>query len=158
MYLFFNFYFMFKFSQLTMLRWFQVNGKWVSNTCTCIHSPPNSPPIQAATWHWADFPVLASRSLLVLHVKSSSVSMSIPDSLTVPSPHSSPNPDNRKLILLSPWVYFCFVFYFWNFKDIYLKLYKVHLYNIIYEVYIKVGIFNVWTAASVSAIAHAVQP
>ena len=24
----------------------------------CIHSPPNSPPTQASTWHWAEFPVL----------------------------------------------------------------------------------------------------
>ena len=24
----------------------------------CIHSPPNSPPTQAATWHRAEFPVL----------------------------------------------------------------------------------------------------
>ena len=64
--------------------------KRLSHTCTCIHSPPNSPPIQAATWHWAEFPVLSSRSLLVLHVKYSSVSMSIPNSMTIPSPILAP--------------------------------------------------------------------
>ena len=53
---------------------------------TCIHSPLNCTPSQAATWHWAEFPVLSSRSLLVLHVKYSSVSMSIPDSLTITPP------------------------------------------------------------------------
>ena len=31
----------------------------------CIHSPPNFPPIKAATWHRAEFPVVYSRSLLV---------------------------------------------------------------------------------------------
>ena len=41
---------------------------------------------QAATWHWAEFPELSSRPLLVLRVKHSSMSMSIPDSLTIPSP------------------------------------------------------------------------
>ena len=41
---------------------------------------PKLPSIQAATWHWAECPVLSSRSLLVLHVKHSSVSMSIPNS------------------------------------------------------------------------------
>ena len=34
-----------------------------------MHSPPNSPPIQAATWHWAEFPVLYSRTLLGIHFK-----------------------------------------------------------------------------------------
>ena len=35
----------------------------------CMHSPPNSPLIQAATLHWAEFPVLPNRSLLVIHLK-----------------------------------------------------------------------------------------
>ena len=49
----------------------------------------NSPPTQAATQHWAKFPVLDSRSLLVIHFKYSSVYMSIPNSLTIPFPHPS---------------------------------------------------------------------
>ena len=42
-------------------------AKGLSHTQTCIHSPPNSPPIQAATWHWAEFLVLYSRTVLVFH-------------------------------------------------------------------------------------------
>ena len=38
--------------------------KGFNHTHTCIHSPPNSPSIQTATQHWAEFPVLYSRSLL----------------------------------------------------------------------------------------------
>ena len=66
--------------------------KGLSHTYTCIHSPPNSPPIQAATWHWAEFPVLYSRSLLVIHFKYSRVYMSIPKSLIIPFPHPSRPP------------------------------------------------------------------
>ena len=39
---------------------------WLSDF---TYSPPNSPPIQAAIYHWADFPVLYSRTLLVIHFK-----------------------------------------------------------------------------------------
>ena len=39
----------------------------LSHTHTCIHSPPDSPPIQAATWHWAEFPVLSRRSFWLSH-------------------------------------------------------------------------------------------
>ena len=46
---------------------FRWTGKWLSHTHTCIHSPPNPPPTQAATEHWAEFPVLDSRSLLENH-------------------------------------------------------------------------------------------
>ena len=46
--------------------------------CTC--SPPNSSSIQA------EFCVLYSRSLLVIHLKQSSVYMNIPNSLTIPFP------------------------------------------------------------------------
>ena len=35
----------------------------------CIHSPPNSPPIQTVSSHWAEFHVLYCRSLLVIHLK-----------------------------------------------------------------------------------------
>ena len=33
------------------------------------NSLPSSPPIQAATYYWAEFPVLCSRTLLVIHFK-----------------------------------------------------------------------------------------
>ena len=46
---------------------------------TCICSPLNSPSIRPATSHWAEFHVLYSRSLLVIHFKYNSVYMSIPD-------------------------------------------------------------------------------
>ena len=47
-------------SLLTMLWEFQVNSDGTQSTRTCIHSPPNSPPIQAGTWHWVEFHVLYS--------------------------------------------------------------------------------------------------
>ena len=46
---------------------------------TCICSPLNSPPIRPAISHWAEFHVLYSRSLLVIHLKYNSVYVSIPD-------------------------------------------------------------------------------
>ena len=48
---------------------------------------PNSPPIPGATSHWIEFPVLYSRSLLLIHDKCCSVYVSITKSLTIPSPH-----------------------------------------------------------------------
>ena len=43
----------------------------LSDTHTCIHSPPNSPLIQAATYHWAEFSVLYSMfSLVILYISS----------------------------------------------------------------------------------------
>ena len=65
---------------------FRWTAKGLGHTCTCIHSPPNSAPIQAVTWHWAEFPGLHSRSLLGIHRKYSRVCVSIPNFLTVPSP------------------------------------------------------------------------
>ena len=41
-----KFYLLLGYSWLTMLWRFQMKSKG-----TCIHSPPNSPPIQVATWH-----------------------------------------------------------------------------------------------------------
>ena len=66
---------------------FRWTTKELSHTYACIHSPPNSPPIQAATWHWAEFLVLYSRSLLVIHFKYSSVSMTISNSVENPKHH-----------------------------------------------------------------------
>ena len=91
-----TFYFVLRYSWLTMLWYFQGAANALSHPYTCIHSPPNCRPIQAATWHWAEFPVLSSGSLLVLHDKYSTVSTSIPDSLTNPSPILPPG--DRKVI------------------------------------------------------------
>ena len=46
-----------EYSRLTMLWLFQVNSQGTHHTYTCIHSPLNSPLIQAATSHWAEFPL-----------------------------------------------------------------------------------------------------
>ena len=54
---------------------FRFTAKWPSH----IHSPPNSPPIQLATWHWAEFPVLYSRPLFCYHFKYSSGYVLIPN-------------------------------------------------------------------------------
>ena len=62
-----------------------MTAKGLSQTYTCIHSPPSSPPIQAATRQGALFHVLYTSSLLVIHIKYSSVCMSIPNSQTIPS-------------------------------------------------------------------------
>ena len=67
--------------------WFRWTAKGFSRTCTWIPSPPDSPPVQDAAEHWAEFPVPHSRFLLLIHFKYSSVRMSIPSSLTLPSPH-----------------------------------------------------------------------
>ena len=87
---------MLEYCRLTMLWWFEVNSKGAQPS---IHMYPFSPRLlssQAAAWHWAELPVLDSRSLLVLHVKHSSVSMSIPNSLTIPFPILPPG--NHKVI------------------------------------------------------------
>ena len=73
---------------VTELNW---TVKGFSHTYMCIHSPPNSPPIQAATQHWAEFPVLYSRIALVIYFKYSNVYMSISNSLTTLFFHPSPS-------------------------------------------------------------------
>ena len=101
-------------SRLKMPWWFQADSKGTQSYIYTYPFSPNSPPIPAATWHWAEFPGLSSRPLLVLHVKHSCVSMSIPDSLTIPSPILPPGDhqviteywadfpglDNRSLLIL----------------------------------------------------------
>ena len=75
-----------------ILYWRTANGqccdtaKGPRHACTCTHSSPNSPPIQAAAWCWSGSPVLYSRTLLVIHFKYSSVYISISNSLTIPFP------------------------------------------------------------------------
>jgi len=49
-----------------------VSGRWQRDSAIHVHvsiSPPNSPPIQAAAQSSAEFPVLYSRSWLVIHFK-----------------------------------------------------------------------------------------
>ena len=82
------FIFLLEYTWLIMWQ-FQVQGEGLTYTYTRIHSPPNSPPIQAATWHWVEFPVLSIGSLLVIHFKYSSVYVPISNSLSVP-PFSVP--------------------------------------------------------------------
>ena len=57
-------HFVLVYSQLTVLeQCFRWTAKGVKLTCTCIHSFPNPLPIQTGTSHWAEFPVLDSRSV-----------------------------------------------------------------------------------------------
>ena len=90
------FYFVLECRWLMMWR-FQVNSKGTRPSYMCIHSPPNSPPIQIAMKHWAEFHVLYSTSLMVIHFRYSSVCTSILNSLTSPSPHHSSG--NCKFVL-----------------------------------------------------------
>ena len=73
-------------SRLTMSWWFQLNSEGTQPYVYMYPFSPKLPPIQAATQHWAEFHVLYGRSLLVIHFKYSSVYLSIPNSLTTPSP------------------------------------------------------------------------
>ena len=65
---FWTFYFVWRYSRLTMLLSFQVNGKGTQpyiHVCPCGRVLP--PPIQGATQHLAELHVLCNRSLLVIH-------------------------------------------------------------------------------------------
>ena len=73
------------YSQVKMCDSFRWTVKGLIHMYTCIHSPSNSPPLQAAKKHWAEFHVLYSRSFLVIHFKYSGVYIFIPNSLTIPS-------------------------------------------------------------------------
>ena len=68
---FLTLYFVLEYSCLTVLWQFQVDSRGPSHTDTCIHSPPDSLPIQAATQRGSEFHVLYSRSLTALHFKHS---------------------------------------------------------------------------------------
>ena len=67
------FYFVLEYNRLTML-W---AAEWLSHPCSCVLSPPDPPPVQAATWHWAEFPLQYSWNFLAIHFKHSSVYMVI---------------------------------------------------------------------------------
>ena len=68
---------------------FRCTAKWISYTYTYIHSFLGSFPIYVITEYWVEFPVLYSRSLLVIYFIYSSVYMSIPISRFIPPPQSS---------------------------------------------------------------------
>ena len=71
-------------------RW---TAKKLSHRYTCLHSPTNSPTFQAAT------NTEQSSLCYTDHFEYSSVYMSIPNSLTIPSNHSS-CPSNHKFVLM----------------------------------------------------------
>ena len=59
----------------------------------CIPFPPNCPPVQSATWRWAECPVLPSRTLLgilkmelCIHVNANSLTNLTAPPTTVPCP------------------------------------------------------------------------
>ena len=84
---FWTFYFVLGNSQLAVL-WVSGKQKRDSGLHRHVSILPQMPlpPREGATWHWAEFCVLYSRSLLVIHFKHSSVNMSIPNSLNCPFP------------------------------------------------------------------------
>ena len=85
------FYLVLEYCRLTLLCQFQVNSERLSHTR--VHSPPNSPPVQAApltvTLSRVPCAIYTVGSLLGISLKYSSVYMSIQNSLTSPSPHLS---------------------------------------------------------------------
>ena len=93
---FFTFYFILECGWLTMLWQFQVDSKGIQPYLYMYLFSPKLPSRPGCHKHWADFPMLYSRTLLVIHFKYSSVYMSIPNSLTNPSPTSPP--DNHKFM------------------------------------------------------------
>ena len=94
---FFLLFLLFKFNCLVFLKnfywsiadfqWcvsYRCTAKWISYTYTYIHSLLDSFPIQAITEYWVEFPVLYSRSLLVIYFIYSSVYVSIRISQFIP--------------------------------------------------------------------------
>ena len=65
---------------------FRCTAKWFSYAYTYIHSFSISFPVQVITEYWVAFPVLCSRSLLIIYVIYSSVYMLIPNLIYPSSP------------------------------------------------------------------------
>ena len=79
-----------EYSWLTILWWFQVNSEGTQPYIYVHPFSPSPPPIQAATEHWAEFPVLYSRALLVIHSNIAvSACWSATASTCIPSPHGN---------------------------------------------------------------------
>ena len=68
----------------TELNW--VSGDQRRDSAIHIHCPLKPPPMHVDIKYWAKFHVLCNRFLLVIHFKYSSVYMTFPKSLTLPSP------------------------------------------------------------------------
>ena len=77
-------------SKSTMSWYFQVDSTGAEPYIHTYPFSPNSSSIQAAIQHWAEFPVLYHRPLLVIPFEYSCVYLSIPKSLTIPFFHLSP--------------------------------------------------------------------
>ena len=71
------YYYWFHWSIVTLQRCVHVyyTAKWISYTCSCISSFLDFLAIYITTEHWEEFPVLHSRSLLVMCFMYSSMSM-----------------------------------------------------------------------------------
>ena len=69
---------------------FCCTAKWISYTYTYIHSFLDSFPVYVITEYWVEFPVLHSRSLLIIYFIYSSVYMSTPISHFIPPCYVSP--------------------------------------------------------------------
>ena len=82
---------------------FRQTVKGLSHTYTCIPSPPNSPAIQAATQHWAEFPVGGGVSLTKVKYREQNVAHNslAPSAFTLSCHHHHhPSP---KLFILPNW-------------------------------------------------------
>ena len=79
-------------SEKTMLWWFQVDRKDTQPHIYMYAFSPKWPFHPGCHIVLSRVPVLYSGSLLVIHFKYTSVYMSIPNSLTIPSPHPPPPP------------------------------------------------------------------
>ena len=97
---FLNLYFILEYSWLTMLCQFHVYSKVIQlyiYMYLFFFKYFSQFFFHFNTEYWAVFPVLYSRSLLVIYFKYSSVYMSISNSQSIPPPHPSP------LVTISSW-------------------------------------------------------
>ena len=67
-----------------------MHSKWFSYTYAYIHSFSDSFLIKVFPEYWVEFPVLYSRSLLLIYVICSSIRIFTPSSWFIPTPHLSP--------------------------------------------------------------------
>ena len=79
--------------------------KWFSCTCAHVRSFSDSLPTDVITRHWVEFPVLDSRSFLIIYFIYNNVYLLIPTSSFIPRPHLSP----LVIWFLDLWVWFCLI-------------------------------------------------